>query len=186
MTALFKTTLTFWLSLCEQNKQKHTHKKRFCEIYICISQKKVSQSDSEPSYFLPRFTNNSKTSPPPPPPPPQKELASFKNLFSILKPTFGGKLCYQMLVVSFVSLRPLLFIPACSFSLLLPPNTEALCVAMLGWNTPLCPAQHSSHICVSSGPEKSDLIETGRSYGERSHAGWLRSSVSPVFRYGSW
>lgn len=100
-----------------------------------------------------------------------------KNWFSILKATFGSRLSYQMLVVSFVFLRPLLFIPACSFSLLLPPNTEALCVTMLGRNTPLCPAQHSSHICVSSSPEKSDLIETGGSYGERSHAGWLRSSV---------
>ncbi len=99
------------------------------------------------------------------------EMVLNKNWFSILKATFGSRQGYQMLVVSFVFLRPLLFIPACSFSLLLPPNTEALCVTMLGWNTPLCPAQHSSHICVSSCPEKSDLIETGGSYGERSHAG---------------
>lgn len=113
------------------------------------------------------------------------EMVLNKNWFSILKATFGSRLSYQMLVVSFVFLRPLLFIPACSFSLLLPPNTEALCVTMLGWNTPLCPAQHSSHICVSSSPEKSDLIETGGSYGERSHAGWLRSSVSSVFLFGS-
>ncbi|XP_016429229.1 zinc finger protein DPF3-like [Sinocyclocheilus rhinocerous] len=38
---------------------------------------------------------------------------------------------------------------------------------MLSWNTPLCPAQHSSHICVSSSPEKSDLIETGGRLGDQ-------------------